>query len=467
MCLKYFANNIIPLSPFYIAEVLSYSNYDLKNIFTPVKADVFNSLLKQAGYNERKRLFLYRGFSRGFSLQYKGKLQKVQRYALNLRLTVGSPIELWNKVMTEVKAKRYAGPYDKVPYKFFMQSPIGLVPKNKGRKTRLIFHLSYPKDGDSVNSGIPEKLCKVKYPEFDQAIRMCLEAGISCSIAKSDMSMAFRHAPLSVGSWRFLILKCKNPLTGKTHFFVEKCLSFGSSISCAIFQAISDGIAFVVKYRIESKSLLNYLDDYFFAALRKLICDQRVQKFLEVCAEISFPVSMEKTVWGTTVLVFLGLLIDTEEQMVRIPLEKVNGALDLLEYLVNRRNKTVTVLHVQRLCGTLNFLTKCIIPGRVFLTRTYSIISNPNLKQYHHVRITEEVRQDMITWKKFLEHQSVFNRPFLDVCNERTSLDIDMYSDASGSSRKGGLGAYCGKNWVAKPWPNGFIAKNKPSIEYL
>ena len=72
--------------------------------------------------------------------------------------------------MVEVKTKRYAGPFEKVPYKYFIQSPIGLVPKDKGKKTRLIFHLSYPKTGDSVNSGIPEDLCSVEYPDFMDAV---------------------------------------------------------------------------------------------------------------------------------------------------------------------------------------------------------------------------------------------------------------------------------------------------------
>ena len=38
------------------------------------------------------------------------------------------------------------------PFEYFVQSPIGLVPKDKGKKMRLIFHLSFPKDGDSVNT---------------------------------------------------------------------------------------------------------------------------------------------------------------------------------------------------------------------------------------------------------------------------------------------------------------------------
>ena len=63
--------------------------------------------------------------------------------------------------MKEVSLGRYAGPYDEPPFEHFAQSPIGLVPKDKGKKTRLIFHLSYPRNGDSVNSGIPKESCTV------------------------------------------------------------------------------------------------------------------------------------------------------------------------------------------------------------------------------------------------------------------------------------------------------------------
>ena len=76
--------------------------------------------------------------------------------------------------MKEVQLGRYAGPYESPPFEYFVQSPIGLVPKDKGRKTRLIFHLSYPRDGESVNSGIPKHLSSVKYPDFEQAIKMCM-----------------------------------------------------------------------------------------------------------------------------------------------------------------------------------------------------------------------------------------------------------------------------------------------------
>ena len=95
---------------------------------------------------------------------------------------VGDKIELWNKVMKEVQLGRYAGPYEEPPFESYIQSPIGLVPKD-GNKTRLIFHLSYPRTAEqniSVNANTPEELCTIKYPDFEDAIRLCLKAGKAC-----------------------------------------------------------------------------------------------------------------------------------------------------------------------------------------------------------------------------------------------------------------------------------------------
>ena len=320
--------------------------------------------------------------------------------ARNLPLSVGNKFDLWNKVMKEVKDKRYAGPYEKVPFKYFIQSPIGLVPKDKGKKTRLIFHLSYPKKGDSVNASIPDEECSVKYPDFLDAVKLCLKAGKGCHGAKSDMSMAFRNIPMDSKPWRYLILKCKHPVSGKTYYFVDKCMPFGASISCAIFQEFSNAVAFIVRHKT-GEDLVNYLDDYFFAALVKLMCDSQVQSFLDVCKWINFPVSLEKTVWGSTLKVFLGLLIDTINQLICIPADKLDRALDKIEYFLNNRNKKVTVHQVQSLAGFLNFLCRYIVPGRTFV-RLYSIIlTEDRLLPHHHVRVTEEVRLDLEIWKNF------------------------------------------------------------------
>ena len=48
----------------------------------------------------------------------------------NLPFKAGNPIDLWNKVIKEVQANRYAGPFEETPSEYYVQSPLGLVPKS-------------------------------------------------------------------------------------------------------------------------------------------------------------------------------------------------------------------------------------------------------------------------------------------------------------------------------------------------
>ena len=243
--------------------------------------------------------------------------------------------------MKEVQAKRYTGPFDRVPFTNFIQSPIGLVPKDKGKKTRLIFHLSYPKHKNtSVNAGIPKEKCSVKYPDFDLAVQMCLRAGRRCKMGKSDISMAFRNVPMLPQDFKWLVLKAEHPVTKKCYYFVDKCYPFGSSISCAHFQAISDAIAYIVSFRM-LQQVLNYLDDYFFVALLTALCDGQVNTFLKVCELINFPLSIEKTFWSSTMMTFLGFLLDTQKQLVCIPVDKITKAIEMIQmFLLKKKSNS-------------------------------------------------------------------------------------------------------------------------------
>ena len=288
----------------------------------------------------------------------------------------------------------------------------------------------------------------VRYCEFDQAIARCIEEGIGCKIAKSDMASAFRNLGIKKKHWKYLVLKATNPKNGQTCYFVDKCLPFGAAISCAHFQAFSDAIAYLMKHRTGKKTI-NYLDDYFFAALCKLLSDLQVQSFIDLCSAIKFPVSIKKTFWGMTRLIFLGMLIDTVVQIIALPEDKILKVEKLIQDILGK--KKMTVHKLQSLCGFLNFLGRSVVPGCAFTSHIYAYIhtslscllsmgfyaaysGDSKLKQHHHIRISGELKSDLLMWRQFIQH-----RKFID-CMPRPATKIMFYTDAAKSV---GFGGFC------------------------
>ena len=198
-----------------------YENFDLDNLVTPANVEELEKLLQDSNYDQEKTKRLVEGFRFGFTLGYEGR-QDVKITSPNLKVSIGDEIELWNKVMKEVKELRYAGPFEKIPFEDgYIQSPIGLVPKDNGTSTRLIFHLSYPRVGvTSVNHNTPRDT--VQYLDIVKAIKLCLKEGRNCSCSKSDWKSAFRNFPILKKHWKFLVMKVRSPIDKKMVLFCRQ-----------------------------------------------------------------------------------------------------------------------------------------------------------------------------------------------------------------------------------------------------
>ena len=342
------------------------------------------------------------GFQNGFDIGYEGPTARADN-SENIPLMVGDKYELWKKLMKEVKLKRYAGPYAEIPFAQYVQSPIGLVPK-AGNQTRQIFHLSYnfPKSGfKSINYYIPADKCSVKYKDLDFAIKCILDMLQSegndnslVYLSKTDVQSAFRLLPLASKCYSLLVMKAKHPITNEVKYFVEKCLSFGSSISCFHFQRFSDALKHIVEVKTGTTlRVTNYLDDFLFIGTSKRVCNALMRCFLDICEEIGVPVAPEKTVWATLELTFLGIDLDGKTHALKVPQDKKLKAINMLKLMISK--KKATVRQIQQLSGTLNFINKAVVPGRAFTRRMYAkyseIESNKTpLKQYHHVKLDDK-----------------------------------------------------------------------------
>ena len=198
-------------------------------------------------------------------------------------------------------------------------------------------------------------------------------------------------------------MMAQNPLTGKWQFFIDKCLPFGASISCAHFQRVSNALKHIAQVKAGGSPLTNYLDDFLFMALSAFLCNRNMQVFLEVCAQIGFPVSEDKTEWASELMIFLGILLDGRNFLLGVPSEKKERAIYLLKTMIDQKKAMVKELQV--LCGFLNFISKAIFPGRAFMHQMYSKYSGgegfTKLKQHHHVRLDREFKKDCAIWLQF------------------------------------------------------------------
>ena len=211
----------------------------------------------------------------------------------------------------------------------------------------------------------------------------------------------------------------------------------------------------------KDQPLINY-----FIVLLKSLCNDQMSIFVELCSEIKFPIAEGKTVWGCTCLVFLGLLIDTVKQIILLPREKIQFGQELLNDTLNRKSRKVTVHNLQKIAGFLNFLGKAIVPGRAFTQRIYAYTRSTVLKPHHHIRVSGELRADLIMWRTFLYYPSIFARPFIDLNEHLITDEVPMYSDASRNPNLG-FGAICSSSWMYSKWDPDFIREHEPSIAYL
>ena len=281
-------------------------------------------LLRATDYDAAEIDFLYQGFMDGFDLNYQGPTHR-RDTSKNIPFTagVGDKLDMWSKIMKEVKECQVAGPFEEIPFDYYIQSPIRLVPK-AGNKTRLIFHLSYnfgkEESEKFINYFIPDELCTVKYNDLDEAISASLWAHeyMTKSLqwdkvhrpiyyGKSDALSAFRMVPLSRKCWFLLIFMAADPQNGQMKYFVDKCLPFKSRISCSHYQLFSDAVVHILRTReVMVFGIINYLDDYLFIEITRARCNALIKCLLKLCEEISLPISMDKTEWASTIMIFSG-----------------------------------------------------------------------------------------------------------------------------------------------------------------
>ena len=402
---------------------------------TPIKFDISQQSLEH--YPSEDAKILVEGFKYGFKIPFKG--QRGFAFSRNHGSAVHNSDIINKKLMNEMELGRVAGPFDVLPLKELKISPFGLIPKSTPGEFRLIFDLSYPK-GDSINSGIDPEDSSVVYTNFDEVVRMVLKEGKGSYLIKTDIKSAIRFLPINPSDFELLGMKFQNK------YFVDKCLPFGLSVSCNLFEKFSCFLEWLIKQNSKSENIIHYLDDFCGCDSKKEGAQALLDHSLLTFESLGVPVAPEKIDTPTTCIKFLGLEVDTIAMEVRLPEDKLIDLKFCVNDIIIRKGKKITLRELQSLIGKLNFACRAIAPGRAFLRRL--INATIGLKLPHHrTRVSKAMVEDLQVWQAFLDHyngvQMMINMWEGDV--------LDLYTDASGGQ---GFGAYFNGHWSFGEWPD-------------
>ena len=115
------------------------------------------------------------------------------------------------------------------------------------------------------------------------------------------------------------------------------------------------------------------------------------------------PLAAKKKEGPTPVIVFLGIIIDTEKQQLRLPEDKLTRLQDTVAKWLGK--KSCTRCDLESLVGSLMHACRVIKVGRSFLRRAISLLSGTNQRcRHHHICLNASFRSDITWWKVFASH---------------------------------------------------------------
>ena len=167
---------------------------------------------------------------------------------------------------------------------------------------------------------------------------------------------------------------------------------------------------------------------------------------------LGVPIAMDKLEGPATTITYLGIEIDSVTGTTRLPQEKIADLREVLSKMAAK--KRCRKKELRSLIGKLNFASRVIKPGRLFLRRLIDLSCKVK-HDLHYVTINKDSRDDIHWWLRALTDfngTSYILQPFV------SSDSLQLHTDAYGGL---GFGGTFGNHWFYCAWPRKFL---DPSI---
>ena len=341
-----------------------------------------------------------------------------------------------NIIKEDLLAGRLFGPFSNPPFNHFIISPLGAFPKRASTKVRLIHDLSFPVEG-SVNALIDPENFRLTYPSVDDAAAICRSMGTGPPyLAKLDLENAFKHIFVHPDDWHLLGFAWPDS-AGRNRFYFSKVLNFGLRSSPFLFDVFASALQEFMSEGGVPGRIVRYVDDFLVIAPTARECQSSLDLMLKICDDAGFSVQPSKVTAPSTVTEFLGVVIDTVKQELRISPERLREIAGEVEHWLGQ--KRITKRQLLSLVGKFTFAARVVRTGKAFISRLLHLAKSAR-GLHHYVKLNQEARADLTWWFRCISSHN-------GVSYFAPTWDLDyvthIYTDASNL----GMGGLCGNQW--------------------
>ena len=328
------------------------------------------------------------------------------------------------------------GPFSEPPCENFRASRLLAVDKDGGTAFRIVHDFSFPR-GRSVNDGVDMTQFMCDFHTVSLAMVLVWRVGVDALMLKRDWSGAYRQVCI-----RFEDYELTGFVIGQK-FYLDTRLPFGARSSAAIHGRYSQLFEWVLREEFDISNTLHFADDHLVVCPPDMSeCVKTMERFDKAADELGIVFNPKKNVGPATKLVFLGIELDSELMVARVPHDKLVKAFALLHDFATKRKCRVREL--QSLIGFLSFLCAVVTAGRTFLARMLALIAGR--RHEHRVHLNACFRKDVAWWLAFLcDYNGV---GLIGDDEEIRADDLSVGCDASGFAG----GAFAGPQWFQVEW---------------
>jgi len=301
------------------------------------------------------------------------------------------------QILEETKLGRLV-PVNHTPFRL---NAIGAIPKAGSEEIRRITDTSRP-IGSAVNE--LQKDMPFSLESIDVFLTK-IKKGYY--IALVDLRTAYRFIHIFIEDWDVQSFEFEGI------FYQDRFMGFGLKIAPATFSMLTTAI------RDRLEKLLGipigvYLDELAPAGPSYKIVMEALILLVTMVESLGFQVNWKKLQKPSKIVKYLGLIINTDTMTVSIPQDKMQEIkAEILEAL---KLESLSLKHIERLVGRLNFYSRAVRGSRTFMRRMLDYLKfRKRTGQVAPAPLLKGLRNDLIWWDKMIE-----------ICNGTAHIPQDL-----------------------------------------